>query len=1840
MASDHTSVAISEADEGLRIGAAMFDITGPAAEAGMFGYAKVGQLTSGIHMRLRARAFAFHEPQTHSHLAFVCAELGLVSEWVTQAVVQRLEAHPELPRGAYSRQNVMISATHTHCAPGGLSHYFIYSVHPPLHGADRQNFECVVAGIVEAVVRAHRNLQPAVIRVAAGVCLGASVNRSSDAYMANPEQERARYEYDTDKVMTLWRFDGLDGYPIGMINWFAVHPTSMGNWYTLITGDNKGYAAYEFEREQGTNHLMDRPRAFVAAFAQSNEGDVSPNICGPRIPCMQHKDFERMVTVATAQVECARKLYEEALTTTAIAGGIKFAHQYVDYCNIQLQKHWQLNSECPTSTSSGCIGVSMVSGTEFDGRGVPAIREGIRWGTYPKVTTLPELQSLQKEKPIIFPTARYGMSPKVLPLQLFCIADSLHIAAVPFEVTTMAGRRLRASLASSLNELLSSVKEVHEPVIAGLSNAYCGYMTTREEYAVQRYEGASTHFGPNQLVATCQQFEILAMAMHSISSSKPEHTVLGVGTSLSPPSIKGMGVLDYNIPVIHDGVASGVSFGTVVAGSDVFREYGWGSTVRVRFHAAHPKNNLRTQGTFLEVQRWMADNNRDVGGIWVIHADDGDINTTFQWERQGTFRSVAFVGMDEPVHADEEGQQQSENDVAESVDADSKSALSSPVTESDGFDADLFASMMRQKLIAYNVSWDPLMKVLQALGASLAKQQRIQQSSDALMKKMEDQVSALRNDLTRAEDEKKEASAVIDTMQNRVGEIQSQLEEIQGLGPLEGQEEQEQGAADSQEKLSVEESGDQNDTTPTIKSPRSPRTSSIGKQAFVSAKELADAKKELREEMKRALANAFGHDVLEAIDENNGEEHNEEGSTEAETGSALSDESPGSPGSRGATRKFQLPGAPFASAADLQQEIEKLHGLHDALNVKIAEHDQLLETLNGQIDKLDGLSPRLADENEAHNSEKNRQQDDVAETTHDILNDLKELKAVQDEHDQRLRDHDDAVEKHTAAIKALTDSLDDLSVQQQTVASMYSAGAPTSGGTDDGSSKENISADDSGKSSKNEKHAGRPTEAVSQPQLDLSLVFTKLADLRRSTDASLNSLQQSIKGVSGTTQSQQEQLDALRNNVVFNEHLQAHLVEARLAMQKELLARNQTFQDRTKPQLAEWRKALELTEDKLLQGTSDDETLHALQQMQRCYHRTLLSIAPLVNSPLSIAETLQTLSDEVKQLQNAVRLGVVPLRINDYSNHNENGESEPNKEDREEEYTRKLRYLDEEIDATLQVNITTEKKNDPLIKGLDAMREKLELLWSMWHRNYNVDHGQPSEVPASSGSSTNAYSSGDSQVAHDERRHSFHQRSADSLREMELRLSGAVRRLAMVEEDIERLNSLTSHLNASDINPGHAASDASSSVGSRRAPSTNNLRTELVMEEIEKLRKELYGEIAKLSTQSLAEGNGGSLSNSNSTTSLVSVDQRSMVEAATKQGDVLTDLYSQMTGRELDTRVYNSAEGQKQFYDNFIKEVTKKVSASINADKGGQRGPGIGGAANANVNYRLLLDNFAQKVDDRLEDAREFTTEELARLRKELMEQLKIRFEVALRDIRGELMLLQPTDGDSTAMGTKPVMCVACSRPVPVSTVIREAGSLPTDNANTEPVNPALPAEFVSLRCFSLLAIVVRTNKRILMCRTMIAQTTSLSSELGLKCQQTTGSSLMIGRNVSWYSIRADRPEISSRCRKILTLPFLTTAMRSKMVLNKPEGKRRRPPRQSHLNRVDNVVREVRLGNQTKFEPHSPTQMGPRLWVCARVAILLRLYSLMLIACLPRAFLARQAMELDRASRGRAYDTQ
>lgn len=54
--------------------------------------------------------------------------------------------------------------------------------------------------------------------------LDANINRSPYSYLANPAAERAQYDYDVDKGLTMLRFQrASDGLNMGVLAWHAVN---------------------------------------------------------------------------------------------------------------------------------------------------------------------------------------------------------------------------------------------------------------------------------------------------------------------------------------------------------------------------------------------------------------------------------------------------------------------------------------------------------------------------------------------------------------------------------------------------------------------------------------------------------------------------------------------------------------------------------------------------------------------------------------------------------------------------------------------------------------------------------------------------------------------------------------------------------------------------------------------------------------------------------------------------------------------------------------------------------------------------------------------------------------------------------------------------------------------------------------------------------------------------------------------------------------------------------------------------------------------------------------------------------------------------------------------------------------------------------------------------------------------------------------------------------------------------------------------------------------------------------------------------------------------------------
>jgi len=586
------------------VGRGMADITGEAAEVGMMGYASTSQVATGIHMRQRARAFIVADQATAKRMVFVNNDLGMVFQGVQQAVLKQLQAKYG---SLYGADNVILSATHTHSGPGGFSHYALYNF--TTWGYNPRTFDAIVRGIVLAIDKAHRDLKPGSVQIGKGELTNANNNRSLPAYQRNPQAERDRWGNHIDPEMTLLRFK-QGSTDVGVISWFATHGVSMSPSNRLISPDNKGYAAWRWEHEmKGVRYSSDSD--FVAAFAQSNAGDMTPNLnldgTGPT-----SNEFENTRIIGERQLQKALEIYNGALET--LSGTLDYRQRYVDFSRINVEGRFtggSAHSTCPAA-----VGSAFAAGTE-DGRGLDGFSEGDLAGN-PFFTALggvitpaPQwVRDCQAPKPVLLATGTqtpYPWTPEVLPVSIVRIGQ-LAIVAAPGEFTIMSGRRVRDTVKAALGD---SVRHI---VFAGYANAYSGYVTTPEEYDAQHYEGASTHFGRWTLPAYQQTFHELASALRQ---------GLPAYASATPRDLSNQ-QMSFQTGVVLDNVPLFKSFGDVEL--QAYAGYARGQRVNVEFWTGHPKNNLRQGGTFLEVQRWD-------GATWRTVANDGDWSTVYRWVR-------------------------------------------------------------------------------------------------------------------------------------------------------------------------------------------------------------------------------------------------------------------------------------------------------------------------------------------------------------------------------------------------------------------------------------------------------------------------------------------------------------------------------------------------------------------------------------------------------------------------------------------------------------------------------------------------------------------------------------------------------------------------------------------------------------------------------------------------------------------------------------------------------------------------------------------------------------------------------------------------------------------------------------------------------------------------------------------------------------------------------------------------------------------------------------------------------------------------------------------------------
>ncbi|KAG9157160.1 hypothetical protein Leryth_004840 [Lithospermum erythrorhizon] len=645
------------------IGLGSYDITGPAADVNMMGYANTEQTASGVHFRLRARTFIVAEPQGN-RVAFVNLDACMASQLVTIKVLERLKArYGDL----YTENNVAISGIHTHAGPGGYLQYVVYIV--TSLGFVRQSFDALVDGIEQSIIRAHDNLHPGSIFINKGEILDAGVNRSPSAYLNNPATERGKYKYDVDKEMTLLKFVDNEWGPIGSFNWFATHGTSMSRTNSLISGDNKGAAARFMEDWFDANnsgqkasktskfsaihrrvsniiqgvHENHHELLELAASFQSSSGRpvmrsmsmarrVRRNeLCygrGPGYP----DEFESTRIIGDRQFRKAVDLFNKA--SEQLKGKIDYRHTFIDFTKLNVTISNKKGNE-EIRTCPAAMGFAFAAGTT-DGPGAFDFKQGDNqgnafWKLVRNVLKTPgkEQVDCQSPKPILLDTGEmkepYDWAPSILPIQILRIGQ-LVILSVPGEFTTMAGRRLRDAIRSVVTSAGDFGGNVHV-VIAGLTNTYSQYVTTIEEYQIQRYEGASTLYGPHTLSAYIQEFTKLATAL---TKGQP------VPAGPSPPDLLNKQI-SLLAPVVMDATPPGVNFGdcsTDVAQNSTFKS---GSNVTVVFNSACPRNDLMTEGTFALVETLQGKDS------WVPTYDDDDFCLRFIWSRPSKLSARSYA---------------------------------------------------------------------------------------------------------------------------------------------------------------------------------------------------------------------------------------------------------------------------------------------------------------------------------------------------------------------------------------------------------------------------------------------------------------------------------------------------------------------------------------------------------------------------------------------------------------------------------------------------------------------------------------------------------------------------------------------------------------------------------------------------------------------------------------------------------------------------------------------------------------------------------------------------------------------------------------------------------------------------------------------------------------------------------------------------------------------------------------------------------------------------------------------------------------------------------------------
>jgi neutral ceramidase len=520
--------------DALWAGAAKLDIT-PMPGLPLGGHSIEGGIGYGVWTRLWARAIYLEDGEGQP-LVLVACDLWSIPAGLTDAVVERLHSHHGLT--TIGRAQLLLAATHTHHSPANYSSSRLYNrAAATKMGFDPALHDFLTRQIAHAIASAASSKAPARLHLEHAPVPELARNRSTAPFAENPEAAgilAANARLPTcpdapadaeapgvdpcqaiDPTLTVLRLDDLDGRPLALAGFFAVHATSMVNATDVYNGDLFAVATARAEaalaqahaRAPGPGSGSARLGDPVVALFNGPEGDVSPHwMSQGRGDALTLGGRLGDAIVATAGLDHA------PARGRLIAGELDNRFTWVPLADQTLRA----GPNAGAHTSKRALpGKSLLGGAE-DGRTrffarTPegqTVERSRRAGQGPKRPAIaPAVYAL------VFPKSTI---PSQAPLSVHRIGP-LILAGLPGEFTTVMGMRIRVALAAGQDPTAP------RPILVGLAGEYLSYFTTPEEYALQHYEGASMMWGQYAGSWIAERIVGLALGADPVEPAGPVH---------------------------------------------------------------------------------------------------------------------------------------------------------------------------------------------------------------------------------------------------------------------------------------------------------------------------------------------------------------------------------------------------------------------------------------------------------------------------------------------------------------------------------------------------------------------------------------------------------------------------------------------------------------------------------------------------------------------------------------------------------------------------------------------------------------------------------------------------------------------------------------------------------------------------------------------------------------------------------------------------------------------------------------------------------------------------------------------------------------------------------------------------------------------------------------------------------------------------------------------------------------------------------------------------------------------------------------------------------------------